>query len=557
MTRLLRIAGLAWLASLLGAIALPARVAVAPTPRPDSTRLFATSHDCMACHNGLVTPSGEDVSIGVTWRATMMANSSRDPYWQASVRREIGDHPKAAVQIEDECSVCHMPMSHTAEHASGRQGRVFAHLPAFAKASAGKPAGGTAAEESRLAHDGVSCTLCHQMTAENFGTAAGFSGGYVIDTSIPIEQRPIYGPYPVNNGLRSVMHSVTGFQQTQSAHIRRSEMCATCHTLYTTPRGSDGAALGRFPEQVPFQEWQHSRYVAEQSCQSCHMPAIVEPTAIASVLATPREGARRHSFVGGNFFGLRMLNRFRAELGVEAPASELEAAARETLAHLRDSAARLTIERAAVEGGRVLVDVSVENLSGHKLPTAYPSRRAWISLTIRDVDGRIVFSSGGLGPTGAIAGNDNDADPSRFEPHYRQITRTSEVQIYESILADPSGAVTTGLLKAVRYAKDNRLLPQGFDKATAGADIAVHGNAADDTDFTGGSDRVQYAVDAAGARGSLTIEAELLYQPIGFRWADNLRAYKAAETVRFVSYYDAMSSATAAPLARATATISR
>ena len=151
----------------------------------------------------------------------------------------------------------------------------------------------------------------------------------------------------------------------------------------------------------------------------------------------------------------------------------------------------------------------------------------------------------------------NDADPSTFEPHYRQISRASEVQIYESILADPSGAVTTGLLKAVRYAKDNRLLPRGFDKATAGADIAVHGEAADDRDFIGGSDRVRYAVETAGARGSLTIEAELLYQPIGFRWADNLRAYKAAETARFVSYYDAMSAATAAPLARATATISR
>jgi hypothetical protein len=353
------------------------------------------------------------------------------------------------------------------------------------------------------------------------------------------------------------MQSVTGYLQTEGAHIRQSELCATCHTLFTTALGAKGEAIGRLPEQVPFQEWQHSRYVNEQSCQSCHMPPMGPPTPVASVLGQPREGARQHTFLGGNFFILRMLNKFRADLGVTAERHELEAAAAGTLRHLQESAARLSVERAAVENGRLVVDLAVENLSGHKLPTAYPSRRVWIRLTARDADGRIVFSSGGLGPTGAIAGNDNDEDAARFEPHYRQIVRGDQVQIYESILADPSGAVTTGLLKAVRYAKDNRLLPRGFDKATAGADIAVHGEAADDADFTGGSDRVRYAVEAAGARGPLTIEAELLYQPIGFRWADNLRAYKAAETTRFVSYYEAMAGGTAAPLARATATVSR
>ena len=33
--------------------------------------------------------TGEDISIGFAWRASMMANSSRDPYWQAGVRRAI------------------------------------------------------------------------------------------------------------------------------------------------------------------------------------------------------------------------------------------------------------------------------------------------------------------------------------------------------------------------------------------------------------------------------------------------------------------------------------
>jgi hypothetical protein len=542
MHRLLCLAGSAWLFTV---IAAAAPRALPPAQRSIKTELFATADNCMACHNGLTTPAGEDVSIGIAWRATMMANSSRDPYWQAAVRREVMDHPAAAAEIEDECAICHMPMSHSAAHASGAAARVFANL--------GKAKAGDA--ESRLAQDGVSCALCHQITAKNFGTAASFSGGYVIDTTVPIEKRPLFGPYAPDPGLQAVMHSATGYQQVEGMHIRQSEMCATCHTLYTTARGPDGRPTGRFPEQVPFQEWQHSRYRTEKSCQACHMPAIEQASPIASVLGQPREGARRHTFVGGNFFVLDLLERFREDLGVEATPQELSNAKIGTLRHLQESSARLAIERATRDGGRLLVDVAVENLSGHKLPTAYPSRRAWLHVVVRDGSGRVVFESGALDPSGAIAGNDNDGNAAAFEPHHAQITRSDQVQIYESVLADSTGAVTTGLLKAIRYAKDNRLLPQGFDKRTAGPDIAVHGEARADPDFLGGSDRVRYVVDVPQAIGELSVEATLLFQPIGFRWAENLRGYKAAEPQRFLGYFETLAASSATWLARATATV--
>src|SRR6185436_10364164 len=99
-------------------------------PKTRAVHLFTTADDCMACHNSLRAPSGEDVSIGASWRASMMANAARDPYWQAAVRRETLDHPTAAAAIQDECSKCHMPMARTEAAASGRAGDVFAHLPA-------------------------------------------------------------------------------------------------------------------------------------------------------------------------------------------------------------------------------------------------------------------------------------------------------------------------------------------------------------------------------------------------------------------------------------------
>ena len=512
-----------------------------PAGNPDTQ--FLTSHDCLACHNGLTTPAGEDVSIGVSWRASMMANSSRDPYWHASVRREILDHPSAAEAIEDECAICHMPMSSTRARASKQHATIFAHLPI----------GASTAEDARLAADGVSCTACHQIGPERLGTRESFTGGFVISQPTLQGERRMFGPFDVEAGRRTLMRSATGMTPTEALHLRDSEMCATCHTLFTQALGPKGEVLGELPEQVPYLEWRHSAFREERSCQACHMPEVTAPMPISSVLGENREGVRRHTFIGGNFFMLRMLNRYRGELGVEALPQELDAAAHATIAQLQQDTATVSIVRSDATAGRLTLEVSVRNLTGHKLPTGYPSRRSWLRLTVRDRQDQIVFTSGAIEPSGLIRGNDNDADPRRFEPHYTEIRGEDQVQIYEAVMRDVNGEVTTGLLQATAYVKDNRLLPRGFDKTTAQPDIAVIGGARQDDDFTAESDRVRYVVDTAGRTGPFRIDVELRFQTISFRWAQNLKAYDAGETRRFVSWYDAMSTGSSEVLARATA----
>ena len=516
-----------------------------PVPSSHADALFLTSHDCLACHNGLTTPTGEDASIGVTWAASIMANSSRDPYWQAAVRRETIDHPSAAHEIEDECATCHMPMSRTTAKAAGQLGKVFAHLPI----------GAGAAEEDRLAADGVSCTICHQIGPERLGTPESFTGGFVISPPTSAGERRMFGPFDVDDGRKSVMRSATGMTPTEASHVRDSELCATCHTLYTRALGPQGKVIGELPEQMPFLEWRHSAFQKERSCQSCHMPAVAAPTRMSSVLGEEREGLGRHTFLGGNFFILRMLNRYRSELGVAALPQELDAAAHATIAQLQQDTATVSIVRADAAGGRIDVEVSVRNLTGHKLPTGYPSRRAWLHVTVRDRENQLVFGSGEITPSGLIRGNDNDADAARVEPHYAEIRSEDQVQIYESVMRDIDGNITTGLLQATGYAKDNRLLPRGFDKATAVPDIAVIGAAREDADFIGEGDRVRYSVATPGRAGPFRIDVELRYQPIAFRWAQNLKAYNADETRRFVTWFDAMSTGSSVVLARSTASV--
>jgi hypothetical protein len=501
---------------------------------------FQTSDRCVACHNGMLDSKGNDYSIGLDWETSLMANSSRDPYWQASVRRETMDHgTAAAAAIEDECSTCHMPIPHYKLKQTGQLTSVLANLPST-------PHG------DKEHADGVSCSVCHQITPEKLGTAESFNGNFVVNGAAANGVRTEYGPYDIDAGLQQVMRSSTaGFEPQHGAQIQTPELCASCHTLITEARDAQGNVVGAFPEQMIYQEWQHSEFRTQRTCQSCHMPSVEEVIAVTRILGSPRADAKRHQFVGANFVMQKILARYHDELNVSAEPQALYGAAERTMRYLQNEAAALSLAPPAIRDGRLEEAVTVENLGGHKLPTAYPSRRVWLHLVVRDKDRRTVFESGALNADGSIVGNDNDADPSKYEMHYREIRRPDQVQIYESILGDVKGQVTTGLLFAASYLKDNRILPRGFDKSTAAPDIAVRGDALADPNFTDRGHTVKYSVELGQAAAPFEVEAELWYQPIGYRWANNLKPYDAEEPRRFTGYFDATGAGSAVLLVKA------
>ncbi len=134
-----------------------------------------------------------------------------------------------------------------------------------------------------------------------------------------------------------------------------------------------------------------------------------------------------------------MLNRYRDELGVTALTQELDATARHAIETLETESATLRIDRAGLNAGALTAVVAVENLAGHKLPSAYPSRRAWLHVTVRDGSGRTVFESGAFQPNGSIGGNDNDADATKFEPHYPRSARPTRCRS-----TSPSWSISRG-----------------------------------------------------------------------------------------------------------------
>jgi hypothetical protein len=512
-------------------------LSVAPQAPAHAAELFLTSDNCMACHNGMTTSAGEDVSFGIEWRSTMMANAARDPYWLASVRREVRDHRASAAAIENECSLCHMPMAHVQTRSEGGSEKVFAN---FVR--------GTRNPRAALAQDGVSCSVCHQIEPDRLGKPESFVGGFVVDTTGKLPRRAL-GPNEIKPPMARLMASSTNFSPETASHIRSAELCATCHTLITEALGPDGKTIGHLPEQVPYLEWLESSYKDSTTCSSCHMPEVSSPAPMANLSSEPRSGLGRHEFVGGNFMAPAMLKR----LGVAMPAlpQDLDRASTRARSHLGEEAAKVGIDALEIKDGVLSAQIKVENLAGHKLPTAYPSRRSWLHITVKDGQGGTFFESGAVSKNGKIAGNDNDDDASGFEPHHLVIEKPEQVQIYEAVLGDKDGRVTTGLLHAVTYLKDNRVLPIGFAKKTAPADVAVHGQALVDEDFTDGSDQVALRIPVGDRQGPYKVEAELLYQPIGYRWAENLRSVEAPDPKAFSRAFDALAAVSFQRLARA------
>jgi len=480
---------------------------------------FTTSEQCGVCHlsapgaTAMLGPNGEDVSPYYTWQATMMANAFRDPYFRAQLQKETA---AAGEQVQELCLRCHAPMLHHQAMLDGKP------PPRLADAAG-----------DLFADDSVSCTVCHTMDGKNFGKLESFSGQPTFD-----RERRIFGPYQ-NVAVRP-MQNMVRYTPTHGPHVLQSGMCATCHTLLTEHHGTP------FPEQTPYFEWRNSEFSDERegadpartrTCQQCHMPRSA-PTRIArspmgSDFRIPeRPDYAVHAFVGGNAFMLDMLRTYRDELGVSAESAQFEAMAAATRRQLAEDTASLAISKLVRDDGELVFTIEVENHTGHKFPTGYPARRAWLHVEI-EAGGKVVFASGAWDGGGRLVGV---ADEQRL-PHVRTVKAPGDVVVYEMVAADPDGEPTTYLTKMTRRLKDNRLLPRGWrnDGPHVGdiAPVGVDG----DRDFTGGGDAVLFRIPAPA--GPATVRARLCYQSVPPSWVDALRPIEAEEAKRFVGWYDA------------------
>jgi len=385
--------------------------------------------------------------------------------------------------------------------------------------------------EDPLANDGVSCTVCHQISPINFGEQSSYSGNYIItDDSV------VYGPYQYPDTF--FMQQFIGYTPTYEPKSITSDLCAICHTLFTPTLDEQGNITGDFPEQTPYIEWKNSIYpVQEITCQSCHSPKIFDPIDIATIPesdTTHRSPFWKETFVGGNTFILKMLRDYPDTLQVTAETNHFDTTLSFAEKNLKDLSLHLYLD-AFRENDSLTVNVKIQNITGHKLPTGIPLRRMWIHLKAEDQNNNTVFESGSWDNDGKIIGMDLP-----YERHYSSINLEDEVQIYEAVPVDINGNVTYTLLKASTFIKDNRIPPIGFKTSHNSYDTtAIFGNALSDPDFNRangyegtGTDITKYRIPVIGIT-QVNIAVEICYQTLKPEVAEYLSGMSSLDINRF------------------------
>lgn len=496
----------------------------------DSSVIFPTAQACQGCHGydsnhyAMVDFFGNDVNIHDDWRATMMANSAKDPFWRAKVSHEILVNPAFKDEIETKCTSCHAPMGHYTAILRGHEHYTMEDLL-----------------QDTIGLDGVSCSACHKISDVQIGEL--HSGNINFDTS-----RVVYGPYPLP--FSPPMADFVGLTPLFSDHINDAGLCASCHTLITDAIGTNGQLTGTtFVEQATYHEWLNSSYETDNvTCQGCHMPRLEEAVVISAnyLFLEGRSPYGLHTLTGANTFMLQLMKEYREQLGIDALPEHFDETIAATFDLLQNQSLYTDLQWLGVEQDTAYFQLKLTNRAGHKFPSGYPARRLFIEFVVKTEAGDTLFHSGRFNGQYELV----DENP-QVEPHYNVINRPDQVQIYELAAGDDNGQFTVVLEHAYTTLKDNRLPPLGFTLADPAYDTTrIVGGAQLDTDFNfenglegSGSDILHFHIPTQAYSGPVEVTARAYYHALPPKWLAPILAESTPQIDSFRHMFNSMDNA--------------
>jgi hypothetical protein len=518
---------------------------------------FITSDQCTGCHSAstfnmaLITATGRDtfnLSPYGEWRASLMGLAGRDPVFHAQRESEVTRFPDRRTFIDTTCYRCHGVMG---QRQATIDGTMFRHDMVYATGS--QPG----AKYGALARDGISCMSCHQISDESLGDTASFTGRFRVEPPGHVN-----GPY--GTVIEYPMKTALGITPRSQPQIRRGALCGACHTVALPVLDKDGRQIKSGYEQATYIEWLNSRYQNEvapfgdsvQTCQGCHMPqdfrgdrlkyrvAIIEDPTYpmadhrardSAITVAVRDTFSRHMLMGVNLFTLAMFQQFPDTLGIRSTdymysqgVQPLVNAGLSALTLAREQSARVRVEGVRRVRDSLEIAVTVENLTGHRLPSGVGFRRAFLELDVTGANGSLLWASGRTNNLGVILRGTTDqpletefvtraGGNGTYQPHYESITRDDQVQIYEERALDPEGWLTTSFLAIDSVVKENRLEPRGWRRGGPyWTETQPHGTAARDADYWSGqgADRLVYRIPLSQVPGATNVRATLYYQSL-------------------------------------------
>lgn len=356
-------------------------------------------------------------------------------------------------------------------------------------------------------------------------------------------------------------------------------------------------------EQTTYPEWAFSAYrtgtlnekplpsgpgATPMTCQQCHMPSVdsnnqplvskiasieeysnypdIDYRLPAALIDLPqRSGYAQHQLVGLNFFLTEMAQQFPSIFGIRAQdpglvgmnVAPLQVTENIIVSRVSQRTIALTVEPSwDASSGTLSAAVTVDNHAGHKFPSGVGFRRAFIEFQVLNVAGKMLWGSGRSNDQGVLVDESGQALkgefwwqadcsarlPNAWQPHFEEITRQDQAQIYQELVTDASGMLTTSFLSINAHPKDNRLQPHGFlpqaervaiaaalgdrtpladEKAAFAMDenlgvaVGPEGEAANDPDYQNGSgkDQLRYVVTGLKDKPAM-VSVQLYYQAI-------------------------------------------
>lgn len=563
----------------------------------------------------LTTKAGKGINVSpyTEWRWSPMGLAGRDPIFFAQLDSELSyldTIPDEATRtslkhsVVNTCFRCHGVMGK-------RQHDIDHPNTSFDFSYILRTGSEPGAKYGALSRDGISCLSCHRIRRDEIPPSWKKSPleFFLTNTITGLFQTgpadEIFGPFKDDEIVTVPMDNALGAKPKHNAYIQSSRMCGSCHTIdlpvvdSTKPIQPIRPGMAHSIEQATYLEWLNSQYQNEfgkpgpnaQTCQDCHMPrklvneqlgvnvdpvqtriAIVEDdTYPAAEHRAPtndirvrfrESGFARHELLGMNAFLLELFKQFNDILGVRksdymtGTSDNLENAQANLIEQARKRTATVT-STMSVKARTLTADVTVTNLTGHRLPSGVGFRRAFVELLVlenRDGRERVVWSSGRTNSVGVIV--DGEGRPldteflanGKYQKHHEVITSDDQVQIYEELTRDADGNFTTSFIRRDDDVKDNRLLPIGWTKK--GPDPSLngrflkatypHGNAGEDPDYGDGrgTDTVRYRVELPPDvdPSNVSVRASLYYQSIPPYYLDQRFRIGKGEATRRLYY---------------------